>query len=183
MKRALVFPLLFLLTACIDVDMLIDFTGSNEATATAEMRMARDFFEMTGQSVEDGCEDGVGELTETHFICRVEESGSIDEIISGEGSLEMEEGLAVERVGDDQVRVTIDLGEMMGDEDMSGAAEMKEMFAGHSFKFSVRGAEIIESTGEISSDGTTASITVALEDLVDPAVGPGEPFVSLVQLP
>jgi len=183
MKRALIFPLLFLLSACIDVDMLIDFTGTNEATATAEMRMAKDFFEMTGQSVEDACEDGVGELTETEFVCRVVEGGTIDEIAAGEGGLEMEEGLAVERVGDDQVRVTIDLADMMGDDDMGGAAEMKEMFEGHAFTFRVRGAEIIESNGEISSDGTTASITVPLVDLVDPAVGPGEPFVSLIQLP
>ncbi len=184
MFRAALFSSLLLLTGCIDVDMMFDFTGSNAGTATAEMRMSRETFDMFGQSPEAMCEDGVPSLSDTEFLCVVTSSGTIDEIVSGEGEFEMEEGMTIERVGSDQVRVTVDLAVLTKDAAGAGDdAEMREMLVGHNFVFRVRGAEIVETTGDVSDDGTTALVSIPLVDLVDPATAPKDAFVTLVQLP
>jgi hypothetical protein len=52
MFRFMLIPALLLLAGCIDVDFTLDFTGRNSASADAEMRMTRSFYDMIGQSPE-----------------------------------------------------------------------------------------------------------------------------------
>jgi hypothetical protein len=193
MFRFMLIPALLLLAGCIDVDFTLDFTSRNSANADAEMRMTRSFYDMIGQSPESLCEDAEVELTDTALICRMQSSGTVDDLVSGAGfgeEMEMDEGMSITREGDDMVRVVFDLATIMtSGEDGPSPEELRQMsdmfgpmMEGHELIFRVRGAEIVESNGEIAADGQSASRTVPLDALLQEDPGLGS-FETLVRLP
>jgi hypothetical protein len=131
MFRFMLIPALLLLAGCIDVDFTLDFTGRNSASADAEMRMTRSFYDMIGQSPESLCEDAEVELTDTALICRMQSSGTVDDLVSGAGfgeEMEMDEGMSITREGDDMVRVVFDLATIMtSGEDGPSPEELRQM--------------------------------------------------------
>lgn len=184
MLRAVLMTSLLFLAGCMDVDMLFDFTGRNSGTTTAEMRMTRETFDMLEADTQEMCEGGTPTLNDTEFRCVVTASGTIDDMVTGAGDFELEDGISVERVGSDRVRVTVDFAVLTKDAQSGATApELRDLLVGHSFAFRVRGASVVETTGEISKDGTTASMTIPLEELLDPATAPKGAFVTVVQLP
>lgn len=173
------------LSACVDIDMTTTITGADSATVVGQMRMDRQMLDMMGGTdgfcpAEDG---GTLTMTDTTAICDMNMAGSFDEVFTGgEGE---PVPTAVDQ-GDGTVLVSFPIGQMATDagemrNDAQMAAMMRPMLEGRAFVLRIAGAEIIESNGEISEDGTSASYTFNLVDILDPNVQVPEAFVTLVR--
>ena len=178
--RALFFtlPAALVLSACIEVDVAIEVLGEDQARVTGYMQMNRAMFDMSGGDTsfceeEDG---GVLTVTDLHARCDFDKTGSFDEIMSADADDEAPVDLQGELVslGDGRVRVfmpltgmTDDMDEMMDDPAM--IAMMRQMMTGMSVSFTVRGREIESSTGTISEDATSATVTFGVDEMLAPA--------------
>lgn len=171
-------PAAALLSACIEMDMTVEVLGEDEARVTGVIQMQRQAFEMTGGddsfcAEEDG---GTLELTDTHARCIIDKTGTFAEVMPSEASGDTPAEMQGELVylGGDRVRAFLPLTGMedeldeMG-EDPAMLAMMRQMFTGMSISFTVAGREIESSTGTISEDGTSATITLGVDDLIAPA--------------
>ena len=163
------------LAACVEVDMTLEVLGEDEARVTGFLQMERQMYDMSGGDdsfcpADDG---GTLTLTDTHARCDFDKTGTFDEIMSADaeaGSPADVQG-EITYLGDNRVRVMLPLGTMQdGMEDMGDdpqmLAMMRQMFAGMSITFSVQGREIESSTAMISDDGTRASYTLGVDDLI-----------------
>lgn len=178
--RAVVFtlPAALALSACIEVDVAIEVLGEDEARVTGYMQMERAMFEMAGADA-SFCEEEEGgtlTLTDMHARCDFDQTGSFDEIMSADSDEEVPVDLQgqLESLGDGRVRafmpltgMTDDMDEMMDDPAMM--AMMRQMMSGMSVTFTVKGSEIESSTGTISEDGTSATVSFGVDDLFAPA--------------
>lgn len=177
-KAIIVLPAALALAACIEVDMTLDILGDDEARISGAMQMQRQIYEMSGAddsfcAPEDG---GTLTLTETHARCEFDMVGSYAEVMMDEDRFGPGEDTPGEitSLGDGRVRVFLPLG-MMGSEidemaeDPAMMAMMQQMMAGMSVNYTVRGREIESSTGTISEDRTSATISFGVDDIFAPA--------------
>lgn len=181
---ALTLPAAILLSACIESDMTIEVLGEDEARVTGYIQMERQMYDMSGGddsfcAEEDG---GTLSLTETHVRCDFDETGTFDEIFDAEADDDAPVTMdgALVNLGDGRVQATFPLAGMTGEmdemmDDPNMMAMMRQMMAGMSISLTVQGREIESSTGTISDDGTRASITLGVDDLLaDPDDRPGD---------
>lgn len=174
----LTLPAALALAACVEVDMTVEVLGEDEARVTGFMQMQRQMFDMSGGDAsfcpeEDG---GTLTLTDTHARCDFDKTGTYAEIMpaetSGDSPAEVQGELTY--LGENRARAFLPLAAMnegmeeMGD-DPQMLAMMRQMFAGMSVSFTIKGREIESSTGTISQDGTSASIQMGVDDLIAPA--------------
>lgn len=177
--RALLFsfPAALALAACVEVDMTVEVLGEDEARVSGFMQMQRQMFDMSGGDTSFCPEDdgGVITLTDTYVRCDFEKTGTYAEImpseVSGDSPAEMQGELTY--LGNNRTRALLPLAAMNEgldemDDDPQMLAMMRQMFTGMSISFTIKGAEIESSTGTISEDGTSASITMGVEDLIAP---------------
>ncbi len=178
--RALLFtlPAALALSACVEVDMTLEVLGDDQARVTGYMQMQRQMYDMSGgdDSFCDADDGGTLVLTETHARCEFDKTGSFDEIMQPEGESDSPAEMQGELVslGDGRVRALLPLSGMTDDmaeveEDPQMMAMMRQMMAGMSISFTIKGREIESSTGTISADGTSANITLGIDDLFAPA--------------
>jgi len=172
----LVLPALFALTACVEVDMNVEILGADEARVTGYMQVDRQMFEMSGQDAsfcdpEDG---GTLVMTDTHARCEIDQTGNFTEIMddNGEGGPDDIQAQLVHLDGN-RVRALLPLSAMSGQmedmgDDPQALAMARQMLAGLSITFSVTGQGIESTTGTLSEDGTTASVTLGIEELIAP---------------
>ena len=171
-------PAALALAACVEVDMTVEVLGEDEARVTGFMQMQRQMFEMSGADASFCPEDDGGTLvlTETHARCDFDKTGTYAEIMpedsDGDSPAEMQGELT--HLGGDRARAFLPLAGMTDeieamDEDPQMMAMMRQMLAGMSVSFTIKGREIESSTGTISEDGTSASITLGVDDLIAPA--------------
>ncbi|MCC1481692.1 hypothetical protein [Roseibaca sp. Y0-43] len=172
----LALPALLALTACIEVDMNVEVLGEDEARVTGYMQINRQMFEMSGQDASFCDEEDGGTLvmTDTHARCEIDQTGSFAEIMDdgGDGGPEDIQAQLV-HLGGNRVRALMPLSAMSGQmdemaEDPQALAMAQQMLAGLSITFSVTGASVESTTGTLSDDGTTASVTLGVEDLLAP---------------
>lgn len=178
--RTLIFslPAVLALAACVEVDMTVEVLGEDEARVTGFMQMQRQMFDMTGGDAsfcpeEDG---GTLVLTDAHARCNIDKTGTYAEIMpedsDGDSPTEMQGELT--HLGGNRARAFLPLAGMTDEmdemeEDPQMMAMMRQMMAGMSISFTIKGREIESSTGTISEDGTSASITLGVDDLIAPA--------------
>lgn len=173
------------LAACFDVDVTVDFTGENNAEMTMVMVASPEFYAMSSSTGEDLCEGGEGVVEEDgSYVCTEVMSGTLDEILADP---DLGEGIALERRDNGQIYVAFDLADMTEDvgmpEDDTDAemeAMMREAFEGHAIRITVRGAEIVETNGTISEDGTEASFEIPLTVLLEEEADLPETFNALL---
>ncbi len=173
------------LSACVDVDMTATIEGADQASVSGHMTVQQQMLEMIGGGASFCPEDEGGTLTiegET-ARCDVMTSGTFAEVFESEPG---EPSPTAEDLGDGTVRVTFPIGEMgaQGAEmrtDPQMAAMMRPMLEGHSFTIRVAGAEVVSSTGEISEDGTSASFSFDLVEILNPDVELPESFETVVR--
>ena len=170
--------------------MTLEVLGEDEARVTGFMQMERQMYDMSGGDgsfcpADDG---GTLTLTDTHARCDFEKTGTFEEIMPADAAGETPTDLQGEitYLGDNRVRVMMPLGTMQdGMEDMGDdpqmLAMMRQMFVGMSITFSVQGREIESSTGEISDDGTRASYTLDVDDLITPTPAAMPDFETIVR--
>ncbi len=179
-----------LLAACIEVEMTVEVLGEDEAQLTGFVQMHRDFYEMTGGN-SSVCTDVDGarlELTDTHMRCVLDKTGSFEEVMlvnqSDDVDVEFPEMLV--HLGGDRVRALFAKGgsedelDQITDDPMTRAM-MRQMFTGMSVSLTVKGREIESSTGTISEDGTSATVTFGVDDILAPAEDRIEDFETILR--
>lgn len=158
------------LAGCIDVDINTEILGDDQARVTGYMQVQAGMLDMMGGA--DGfCneDEGTLEMTGTHARCNLMVEGDFAEVFEdGSG----DPAPTAEALGDGTVRVTFPIGAWMADademrEDPQMLAMVRPMLEGHNFTFRVSGQEVLSSNGEISADGTTASFTLPLIQILD----------------
>lgn len=173
------------LSGCIDVDMNAEILGADQARVTGYMQVPREMLEMMGGEAGfcPTAEGGTIEMSDTHARCNMLQEGTFAEVFEAP-----EEGPApvIEDLGDGTVRVAFPIGASMADAaDMRADPQMVEMMRpmleGHTFTLRIVGAEIVESNGEISEDGTTTTFTFPLTAALDPAAEFPEFYEAIVR--
>lgn len=183
----LTLPAALALTACVEVDMNVEVLGEDEARVTGYMQMQRQMFEMSGQDTSFCDEDGgTFVLTDTHARCEIDKTGTFAEILDdgGAGSPQDMQAQLV-HLDSNRVRALMPLSAMSGQmddmaSDPQAMAMAQQMLAGLSVTFSVSGESIDSTTGTLSEDGTTASVTLVLDDLLTPEA-PLQDFETIVR--
>lgn len=174
------------LSGCIDVEMDSAILGPDQARLTGFIEVNRAMFDMMG-GAEEFCpadEGGTLEMRDETARCNILMEGSFDEVFT-----ENEDGspgpVATDR-GDGTVHVTFPLGDLTGDmeemrSDPAMAAMFRPMLEGHSISLSISGVQIVSSNGTISDDGTRATISFALTDILDDTADIPEDFEAVVR--
>lgn len=170
------------LAGCFDMEMDTTILGPDEVRLSGFMQVNRDMLDMMG-GADEFCdeEDGELELTDTHARCNFLAEGTVEEVFEGD-----EDAPTIVDLGDGTVRVTIKMDEFTGEmdemiEDPAAAAMFRPMMEGHGMTFRITGAEIISTNGTISDDGTSASISFGLTDMLDEDHGIPEIFEAVVR--
>jgi hypothetical protein len=180
------------LGGCIDADVSMDFSDGETMQGAFVLTMARQLYDMTAANKPDFCKDGTTKLTEESFHCATTRVMTLEEVLAkgtvalGEGDIRPEEGLQIERIDENRIRVSLDFSKMpQQDEapDTGGMAEMlRAAVAGHSFTFRVRGYRILATTGDLSEDETEAVRVIPVAAFLDTPPSLGGAFVTDVQL-
>lgn len=188
----------FLLSACLDIDVTMDFKDSETAEMSVNMVMSREFYDATGggdgkgicPGAKDG-EDATKTVGEKEVTCTATRTVSVEDVVAGKPAdgakgVDAEKMAKVERIDDNTLRVTMDLTGMMKQrpkQQQTGAEDMlRAAFAGHNLTFRIKAAEIVETTGELSEDGTTATKIVPISAFIDSNPDLGTPFVTTLKL-
>ncbi|MCL1630213.1 hypothetical protein M3N55_15960 [Roseibaca sp. V10] len=184
----LTLPAILALTACIEVDMNVEILGEDEARVTGYMQIQRQMYEMSGQDASfcDAEDGGTFVLTDTHARCQIDKTGSFAEIMDdggADGPQDMQAQLV--HLDSNRVRALLPLSALSGQmEDMASdpqaMAMARQMMAGLSIGFSVSGDSIESTTGTMSDDGKTATVTLGLDDLLAPGT-PLQDFETIVR--
>lgn len=166
-------PLLALvpLAACFDAEMTLTFPDENTAEGTMVMIASQEFYDMSASSGEPFCEEGTEAVLEDgSHSCTETFSGTIDEAMNNP---DLGEGMTIERRDGGLLFVSFDLSEITADlpaPEEAGGEEMLAMmaasFEGHAITMNIAGSEIVETNGEVSGDGTTASFAIPLDAMM-----------------
>lgn len=160
------------LAACLDAEMTLTFPDDDTAEGTMVMTATSEFYDMSIQSGEPFCEDGIeAELGDGRHSCTETFSGTIDEAINDP---DIGEGLTIERRDGGLLFVSFDLKDMTADltdaTEETGGQEMVQMmaaaFEGHAITLNVGGGEIVETNGTVSEDGKTAQLAIPLDAVI-----------------
>lgn len=173
------------LAGCIGGDVEIEVLGDDLARMTGTFEMQRALFDMA-DAEDDFCDPADGgtlELTDERALCRFDRTGSFSELFEGEDD---DVQAYFEPLGNNVVRVTVPLDEMDDGvdeliEDPAMAAMFRPMLEGYAIGFTITGAEIVSSTGEISEDGRSARFALQLIDLLEPDFEAPGAFVTEVR--
>ncbi|OIP85303.1 MAG: hypothetical protein AUK37_04440 [Rhodobacterales bacterium CG2_30_65_12] len=190
MRRVLSFlSLIFVLplAACFDAEMTVAFPDEDNAVGTMVITATPEFYAMATSSGDPFCEGEDAALEDGSHSCTEIVTGTIDEFLADP---DMSEGLAIERRDGGLLYVAFDLSEVTQDvappeEEGTDAEQMRQMmmasFIGHKIAINIAGAEIIETNGTVSDDGTTARFEIPLETLLDSDTELPDTFNALVK--
>lgn len=195
------FALLTFLSGCLDIDVTMDFKDAETAEMAVSMVMSREFYDATGGAKGKGIcptpKGGEGAdlvVGEKEVTCSATKTVLVEDVISGaagkgsKGSkgIDADKMAKVERIDDTTLRVTMDLAGLMQQrpkQDAGGAEDMlRAAFAGHNLTFRIKAARIVDTTGELSEDGTTATKVVPIAAFIDAKPDFGAPFVTTLKL-
>lgn len=187
-----------LLSGCLDVDVMMDFKDTETAEMAVSMVMSREFYDATGGNKGKGIcptpKGGKGAdlvVGDKEVTCSATKTVLVEDVISGaaaKGSkgVDADKMAKVERIDDTTLRVTMDLTGLMQQrpKQQAGGAEdmLRAAFAGHNLTFRIKAPRIVETTGELSDDGTTATKTVPIAAFIDANPDFGAPFVTTLKL-
>lgn len=170
------------LSGCFDMEMDITVLGPDQVRLGGFMQVNRDMLDMMGGADEFcGEEDGELELTDTTARCSFFEEGTVEELFEGDP-----EAPTFTDLGDGTVRVSMPLEEFTGEmdefaDDPAAMAMFRPMMEGHGMTFRISGAEIITTNGTISEDGTSASISFGLTDMMQEGFEIPDAFEAVVR--
>ncbi|MEZ5751915.1 MAG: hypothetical protein R3D60_08110 [Paracoccaceae bacterium] len=173
------------LSGCIDIDVTATITAADRAEVSGHMEIQRMILDNFGgtQHFCNADEGGTLTLTDTTARCDFGRTGAFAEVFPQASD---DAASTVTDLGDGTVRVSIPLGDVMGDmSDVSAnpamAAQFRPMLEGHGVTIRVAGAEIVSSNGEIAPDGLSASYTFDLVDVLNPDLSLPAAFETVVR--
>ncbi len=171
-----------LLAGCFDIDVDLTFTKDEQVRLRSEVRMPKSLFLLVSDDADSDlgklCEGGSPVVKADTVSCIQRTTASLEEAISGRLFADNDTGsqmeIRVEKAGDGVVRVLVDVATLLANASEEAGEEGDQaiaalMLTGHGITFRITGEEILESNGRISDDKRTASLTVPLSALVDPA--------------
>lgn len=171
------------LAGCIDMEMETTILGPDHVRMSGFIQVNRDMLDMMGGADEFCPEEDGGtlELTDTHARCNIVMEGTVEEVFEGD-----DDAPTIVDLGDGTVRVTIPMDEFTGEMEEMGAdpaamAMFRPMMEGHGMSFSIVGAEIISTNGTLSDDGTRATVSFQLTDLLGDEHDIPETFEAVVR--
>lgn len=183
-----------LLTGCLDVDLTLDVSDGENMVVATDLSMSRQLYDMMSKGPDGACPDGQSTLSEDSFHCVKSTNEPIADILArggrlgADGDFDPADTVRIERLDAGSLRVTMDFAELFANqqdkpEDLAGMEGMlRAAIAGHSLIFHVRGVRILESTGTVSEDRTTATRVVPLVTFLDKDPDFGGVFVTDVAL-
>lgn len=170
------------LGGCFDMEMETTILGPDEVRLSGFMQVNRDMLDMMGGE-DEFCddEDGTLELTDEYARCTFLAEGTVEEVFEGD-----EDAPTIVDLGDGTVRVAMPMEDFTSEmdemaQDPAAMAMFRPMMEGHGMTFRISGAEIISTNGAVSDDGTTASISFGLTDLIEEDHSIPEVFEAVVR--
>jgi hypothetical protein len=194
--RAMLLAATLVLAGCIDAEVTMDFTDGETMQGELRMDMARQLFDMMGQSPEEFCDGGDAVVSADSISCVTRNSATIAEVLAGNGAIGPDsefnpaEAARIEEIGKDRLRITFDFRQAMADntsapslEELGGMQEVvRAAMAGHSFILRIRAPEIVTTTGTLSEDRTQAEYVIPIVRFLDAEPDLGPPFVTEIDL-
>lgn len=192
-RLALVLLLVLPLSACLDVDLTLDFKDETLVETTMDMQLGRELFDLTGKSPQEFCKDGTATVGTETISCVQRRASTVDEFIaeadrraaSGPAD-QIRQAAKVERLEGNRLRVTLDFAGMAaaGGPEVAQARQMaglmRAALAGHSMVFRIKAPKIEATTGTLAADGKAAEYVLPLAALL--ADQPPAPFVTTLAL-
>ncbi len=171
-----------LLAGCFDIDVDLTFTKDEQVRLRSEVRMPKSLFLLVMDDADSNlgklCEGGTPVMKADTVSCVQHKAVSLEEAMAGHLFADGETGsqmeIRIEKAGDGVVRVSVDVAALLADANEEAGDEGDQalaalMLTGHGITFRITGEEILESNGRLSDDKRTASLTVPLTALADPA--------------
>lgn len=194
--RAMLLAAPLVLAGCIDAEVTMDFTDGQTMQGELRMDMARQLFDMIGQSPEEFCDGGNAVVGADSISCVTRNAVPIEEVLAGTGTIGPDsefnpaEAARIERIGKDRLRITFDFQQAMADnasapslEELGGMQEVvRAAMAGHSFILRIRAPEIVTTTGTLSEDRKQAEYVIPIVRFLDTEPDLGPPFVTEIDL-
>jgi hypothetical protein len=178
-----------LVSGCIDADVALDFTDPDTMLGLFDITLSRQLHDMTGGAF---CKDGIETLTPDTARCTTERRVPLADVLEkgtaalGEGQFAADEGLRIETIDDNRLRVSFDFSKMPQKDqpqDLQGMDGMvRAALAGHSFVFRIKAYRILSSTGTISADGSETTKVIPVTAFLDQPPSVGGDFVTELQL-
>ncbi len=182
MVRLLALLPVLLLSGCFDIDVDLTFTKDEQVRLRSEVRMPKSLFLLVMDDADSDlgklCEGGTPVIKADTVSCIQRKTASLEEAMSGRLFADNDTGaqmeIRIEKAGDGVVRVVVDVATLLANANKEAGNEGDQtiaalMLTGHGITFRITGEEVLESNGRISDDKRTASLTVPLTALVDPA--------------
>ena len=180
--RLLVLLPVLLLAGCFDIDVDLTFTKDEQVRLRSEVRMPKSLFLLVMDDADSDlgklCEGGTPVMKADTVSCVQRKTVSLEDAIAGRLFADEDAGsqmeVRIEKAGDGVVRVSVDIAALLANASEEASDEGDQalaalMLAGHGITFRITGEEILETNGRISDDKRTASLTVPLTALADPA--------------
>lgn len=185
MRFILLFLTAFSLSACLSVDANVDIAEDGSVNSQMVLTVSQDMYELInvdgGQNfcIEDG---EVLSRSDRGFACTTTRQAHVDDLIAGHFSFDIDPSnsdaastpLTVTEIETGVLEIIVDLSPMMEDDPQQAelqSAEMREIIKaamdGHAMTYRFTGMEVLETTGQVSADGRTASLTIPMGDFID----------------
>lgn len=183
------------LAGCVDVAVDVALTSPTTAEATLTQTMVADFYAMKGMSEDPEQQSAAdvfcqeGELTEnadgSSATCIISEAGAFADLDLGQ----QEGGITFTNAGDGLVRIAMATEalseEISGGEplDAETASLAEAIFIGRTFILSFSGAEVTDTNMTLSDDGTSATQSIPIIDIIKGEVELPQEFYAVVRAP
>ena len=175
----------FLLSACLSIDAKVNIAEDGTVNTDMVMIVSQDMYELInvdgGQNycINDG---EVLSVVDRGYACTTTSTAHVSDMLAGRFGFDIDPSnqdaastpITVSEVEAGVLDIIVDLSPMMEDDPQQAdlqSAEMKAMvkaaMSGHAMSYSFTGLDVIETSGQISADGRTASLTVPMGDFID----------------
>lgn len=191
MRRLLAAVLLVLpLSGCIDAEMTFDFKNDSTVEFYSKTLIGQDMAMMSGIPESRMCSGKPAQAHGSGLKCEETKTLTIEQLqaeLAKEDDnnplSELQKAIKVERPDDKTIKVTLDFGaseQLVDDETKMMARMLVGQGDQNKVALTVKGPKILETTGTLSEDGTSAHFEVPVMDVMMGDIPP--PFVTTIEL-
>lgn len=177
LKHLFIVTLILPLTACLSVELDLEFHDDEQVTMTTFMSFSKEIFEQIGATAEGGvCEGAETIVSDTEISCVTSEVIPLETALAkglSTGNEESGQSLkaSIRRINDNVLALSVPI--ETSSEQSGGDNENDEMqaailtsFEGQDFRIWVTGAKILASNGIISEDQRSSLMSIPMTDLI-----------------
>ena len=175
----------FLLSACLSIDAKVNIAEDGRVDTDMVMIVSQDMYELINVDGGQNYCINVGETlsqVDRGYACTTSSTSHVDDMLAGRFGFDIDPSnqdaastpITVTQPQDGVLEIVVDLSPMMEDDPQQAELQSQEMKAllkaamsGHAMAYSFSGLEVIETSGQISADGRTASLSVPMSDFID----------------